>query len=213
MTHQDTGAVAPRPDAPDVDPYAPPAAKELEAAPAAPADRYYVVSAAKFWTLELVTAGLYGLVWMYKHWAAIKRASRGDEWPVMRAIFQVFFMHSLAAEIEQTLQRAGIRHAWAPAGLATGAVVGLLASALLDRVPAPMLSDNVSLGLSLVLVLVVAWFKWGIQRAANRACGDPEGRGNAAFSVANVAWVVGFGLFWLLVAAAVAMSLLVPPAV
>ncbi|MGH8028661.1 MAG: hypothetical protein ACREO3_01875 [Arenimonas sp.] len=199
MTTEATEAAASLPDAVAIDPYAPPEAGLSDPAQATPRNRYYVVSAAKYWSLELVTTGLYGLVWMYQHWAHIKRASRGDEWPVMRAIFPVFFMHSLAAEIDQTLRRARIIHAWAPAGMATGAVVGLIAARLFDRVPATVVSENAAMGISMALVAVIAAFKWRIQVAANLACGDPEGRGNGTFSTANIVWLVLFGLFWLLV--------------
>lgn len=187
------------------DPYAPPAAPVLLPAEAVPAPRYYVVSAAKFWTLELVTFGLYGLYWMYQHWASIKRATRGDEWPVMRAIFEVFFIHSLAADIDQTLRRARIDHRWSPGGVATGAVVAMIAGRIFDRVPANIISDEAGMALSVGVVAIIATFKSRIQLAANLACGDEHGRGNARFTGANIAWLVVFGLLWLLVAAGMMM--------
>ena len=191
---------------PVADPYAPPVAPLLVPGDTVPATRYYVVSAAKFWTLELVTFGLYGLYWMYQHWASIKRATKGDEWPVMRAIFEVFYVHSLTAEIDQTLRRAHIDHRWSPAGVATGAVVAMIAGRIFDRVPATMISDEAGMAVSLGLVAIIATFKSRIQLAANLACGDEHGRGNARFTGANIAWLAVFGLLWLLVAAGMMMQ-------
>jgi hypothetical protein len=211
MSTDPAGTLAPRPELPAVDPYAPPAAKlEEPTAPGPVIPRHYVVSARKFWTLELVTTGAYGLVWMYLHWARIKRATRGDEWPVMRSIFQVFFMHSLAADVDQTLRRERVPYTWSPVAVATGAVVLLLASALLDRLPETVIASNPSLALSVALVPVTAAFKWRLQAAANAACADPEGSGNAGFTGANIAWLVAFGLFWLLVAASIALVAWLP---
>jgi hypothetical protein len=196
-------AVAPRADPGAVDPYAAPSATLVDVVPARTAPRHYVVSPAKFWTLELLSFGLYGYYWTYRQWQAIKRASRGDEWPVMRSLFQIFYFHSLTADIDQALRRAGIRHAWAPGSVATGAVVTMLAAGVLGRLPDTALPDSVFMAAQLGLVVVVAGLKSRIQAAANAACGDAGGRGNARFTGANIAWIVGFALLWLTAAAGV----------
>ena len=199
--HIEPPAIAPRPDLSAVDPYAAPSAPLLESVPAVIAQRYYVVSPAKFWTLELASFGLYGYYWTYRQWQAIKRASRGDEWPVMRSIFQIFFFHSLTADIDQGLRRAGIRHAWAPAGVATGAVVATLAAGVLGRLPDTAMPTTAAFAAQVGLVVVIAGMKSRIQAAANAACGDGDGRGNARFTGANIAWIVVFALLWLMAAA------------
>jgi hypothetical protein len=184
-----------------VDPYAPPTAPLVEPVPLVAPERYYVVSPAKFWTLELLTFGLYGYYWTYRQWQSIKRASSGDEWPVARSIFQIFYFHSLTADIDQSLRREGIDHAWSPTGVAWGAVLAMLVAAVIGRLPDSALPAGPALAVQFALVAAIAGFKSRIQAAANAACDDAGGRGNAAFTGANIAWMGVFGLFWLLVVA------------
>jgi hypothetical protein len=182
------------------DPYAPPTAALAEPA-AAGADnaRYYVVSATKFWALSVATLGMYGIYWMYRQWSHIKRATRGDEWPVARAIFQVFFVHRLTAEIDQRLRRTAIRHDWAPQGLATFTVLGMIAGAIFDRLARNEVGSPVTDLLWLASLGAVVTCKWHIQRAANAACGDPDGRTNSRFTAGNIVWLVLGAVFWLLI--------------
>jgi hypothetical protein len=193
----------PPPEPVAIDPYAAPTAP-VETAPELDASRFYVVSSTKYWILSIATFGLYGFYWVYRQWADIKRATRGDEWPVARAIFSVFFMHALVREIEQVLVRARIRYDWAPEGLATMCVVAMIGGRLIDRVPEEALGDA-GLLLSLAAMGVVAFLKWRMQLAANVACGDPDGRGNARFTAGNVVWIVFGALFWLLVLVGLAL--------
>jgi hypothetical protein len=157
-----------------------------------------VVSPAKFRVLWVATLGLYELAWMYQHWAHIKRATRGDQWPVWRAIFSIFFYHRLAADIDQHMARMGVHHPWNPRGIATVVVLLLIAIRVLDRFAFRSIgspgTDLASLGLMFVVMAYVA----GIQRAANAACGDPAGQGNARFTMGNGAWMTFGVVLWLL---------------
>jgi hypothetical protein len=187
---------------PPQDPYAAPSATLQDTAVDAAANAsFYVVSAVKFWLLYLATFGLYGVFWMYSHWAAHKRATRGDEWPVARAIFMIFFVHSLANLVDAALRRTGARHDWAPNVVATFAVLAMIALRLIDRLPATVMSDETAFVLTLLVLPVLGLLLWLIQRAANIACGDPAGAGNARLTVGNWAWLLLGGVLWLLVLA------------
>jgi hypothetical protein len=187
----------PPPPSAGVDPYAAPTATVADLAEAPAASRFYVVSSLKFWSLYAATFGLYGFYWVYRQWADVKRATKGDEWPVMRAIFAVFFIHPLTAEIDQVLTRAQIRRDWHPQLLATLLVVAIIAGRVLDRLADPN-EFGVLDGISVALLPVVGALQWRIQLAANAACEDPEGTRNARFTVANFVWIGLGGLMWLL---------------
>src|SRR4029078_4087385 len=94
---------------------------------------FYVVSPTKFLPLYLTTFGIYGLDWMYQHWAIYRRATRQQMWPVARAIFSIFFFHSLYSEIDQRLRRLKVAYEWNPSSLATVTVVLTLAVSFLSR--------------------------------------------------------------------------------
>src|SRR5688572_18207472 len=90
--------------------YAPPEALILDAPATGVVEaEFYVVSRKKFLVLFFVTMGLYQLYWFYAHWARWRDAHRESIWPVWRSIFQVFFTHRLAREIEGSLVRADPR--------------------------------------------------------------------------------------------------------
>jgi hypothetical protein len=180
-----------------VNPYAAP---EHLAAIETPAEAgaFYVVAPRKFMLLFFGTAGLYSLYWMYRQWAQFKRATRGSEWPVARALFSVFFVHPLVREIDQSLKRAGSSHAWSPTSLANWIVVLMLVSTVADRMSAREVGSPVTDWLSLVTMVIFAFPMLDVQRAANAAAGDPEGQSNARFTAANIAWTVFGLLLWAL---------------
>jgi hypothetical protein len=170
----------------------------LQPHPAA-APRFFVVSTPKFWIMYVGTFGLYGLYWMYKHWANLKRASNGDEWPLARAIFQIFFYHSLAREIDLTLRRGQIDYRWNPDALASTIVLFSIGSYLLGRMGQSWDMEPYASLLVFASIPGLAYFLQKIQRAANVACNDPDGLGNTQCTAVNFFWLALGALFWLLV--------------
>jgi hypothetical protein len=187
--------------------YAPPVAAvaELSDAGETPAKPFYVVGLLKFLLLFFLSFGLFQLVMYYLHWSRFKRATKTPMWPVARAIFPVFFLHSLAEEIDHRLHRAGIRHDWSPKLAATVIVVLLIANRIADRFLDQMTSDVAVLGFGWASLLVIAWFLWQIQSAANLACGEPDGDSNRRLTLVNWLWIVPLAIFWLLVIAGLAL--------
>jgi hypothetical protein len=160
--------------------------------------RFYVVAPRKFLILFLGTLGLYLLYWMYAQWASYRRATKGSEWPVARAIFAVFFVHALFAEIDLALRRSGSKLAWSPGMSATWAVVLMIVSTVCDRLAARSIGSPATDLLGLAVMFVVPFPLLAAQRAANAACGDPEGASNAGMTAANVAWLVFGAILWVL---------------
>jgi len=157
------------------------------------------VGKAKFFTLYLLTFGMYHIVWFYLHWANFKVARKEPMWPVARSVFALFFTHALTSEIDQEISRRDVRHAWAPKALATTVVLLSLFLWVMGRAPSDVIPDAVAIPLSFVALVPLALACWSIQDAANIACGDPKGETNAKFSWANWIWIVLFGLLMLFV--------------
>jgi hypothetical protein len=158
--------------------------------------RFYVVAPRKFLILYLGTFGLYLLYWMYAQWASFRRATKGRQWPVARAVFALFFVHSLFAEIDLALRRSGSNFRWSPGTAATWAVVLMVVSTACDRMAARSVGSPVTDLLGLAVLFVMPFPLLEAQRAANAACGDPEGAGNARMTAANIAWLVVGAILW-----------------
>jgi hypothetical protein len=176
--------------------YAPPQAVVADVADTEGRE-YQVVGKTKFFVLYIVTLGMYSLVWMYQHWAQFKRARRDNMWPVARALFQIFFYHSLVAEIDTSLKRANVRsYVWSPRGTATTYVLLSILFYLWNRFSDHLVNAGVGMLVTIAGVVVLAFVAWRIQDAANVACGDAKGESNARFTAGNWVWIVLFGLFW-----------------
>ncbi|MUV13144.1 hypothetical protein [Noviluteimonas gilva] len=185
--------------------YAPPVAVVADVPDVVEGKPFFVVGKAKFFLLFFLTAGFYQFVMYYIHWARFKRATKTPMWPIARAFFAIFFIHSLAEEVDHRLHRENIRYDWSPKLSATVVVVALIADRILGRIDESIVSAETSIIAMFALLLPTAWFLWQIQAAANLAAGDPDGQANRRLTLANWLWIVPFALLWLLVAAGLAM--------
>ncbi|WP_160152032.1 hypothetical protein [Microbulbifer sp. ALW1] len=157
---------------------------------------FYVVSGRKFLVLMIGTFGLYELYWAYRHWKNYSDSHRAAMWPVMRAIFFLFFAHSLCSKIDASLLSTHKKHSWSPTLVATLYVVFSLVSSIGDRLSG---MDGVSIWVSFVafgVFPVLIWCLYRIQVAANIACDDPQASSNASFTPANFIWLaIGFAIW------------------
>ncbi len=181
-------------------PYAPPAAR-LGMATAAGHAEFYIVSRRKFVLLFVATVGLYQLYWFYRHWKQYGQAHQKLLWPVPRAIFAIFFTHSLVRNIRLSLRLGSRPHRWAPRTLATIFVILQIASNILDRLSSYGIGTPASFWASLLVLVPLGATLLSIQGAANVACGDPAGSRNSRLTAANWAWLGLGGLFWALLLA------------
>lgn len=184
-----------------------PLVPEAEAPQRATLPPFYVVSITKLVLLSAATFGLYSLYWFWRHWKLHKRDRKFDIWPVPRAVFAVFFAHSLNQEIDYRLRRSGSRYAWSPGLWAMLYVVSAIAGNIISRVPDSILDPGPGFALIMLTVAGCTAAMANTQRAANQASGDPEATGNARLTVANWAWLVVGGLLWLLNLAGIALFL------
>lgn len=180
----------------DIHPYAPPAAVVADVPlPAAAARPFFVVAPWKFALLFGMTVGLYQYYWSYMHWARFRRHTGTPMWPVARAVFSIFFAHSLNGEIDHRLRlRPGFR--WSPGALATLYVVSTLGAAVADRLSAHEVGAPYTSLAGLVLLLPIGYSMARTQQAANAACDDPGGRANARLGWANWIWIALGAVLW-----------------
>lgn len=177
-------------------PYAPP--KTVVAAPelAATATKYYVVSPGKLMTLFIATLGMYSIYWFYKNWQSVKQATKQNIVPVMRGLFSIFFTHSLFRSIHTDIQARGESRDWSPNFLATSYVILSVAGNIVDRMAINGIGVPLTDVLGWLFLPLTGWVLMTAQRAANQACGDPQGTGNHRLTGANWVWI-GLGvLIW-----------------
>lgn len=159
---------------------------------------FFVVTPRKLLLMQLGTGGLYGVYWFYGHWKAQNAQPGRDYWPVPRAIFSIFFAHSLFAEIRRiSEQRAGAAP-FASSLFATIYVSAMLASWLIGQLDRFGVSALAIQAIALLMIVPTTWALYRAQLAANHACGNDEGAANASLSAANFVWLVIGALLWLI---------------
>jgi hypothetical protein len=149
----------------------------------------YVVSTKKFWIMMVTTLGLYSVYWFYRNWKQYKLAVRDDVWPIPRAIFNIFFTHSLCRFVSDRIRRDGISYDWSPGAIATTYVVFVLIERVADRMnrgPNPEVLLDIA---GIVALFAAVLMLWRIQLAINVACHDGRGESNDHLSAANYAWM------------------------
>jgi hypothetical protein len=172
----------------EINPYAPPQA-EL-AVHVQEEGALYVVSTRKFWFLQILTTGLYQLYWSYENWRRLNEQEKLTIWPAPRAVFSIFFTHSLNSHVDIRLKRRKSTVAWSPGWWATVYVLFTLVPALFFMPIFERVSWQILELIWHVALFILSWAMWRTQRAINVASGDPKGESNNAFTAANYVWMV-----------------------
>jgi hypothetical protein len=191
--------------------YAAPEAVLINADEDAVQPAFYIVSPAKFLTLYFFTFSFYGLYWHYKNWKQYKIAYRDDEpMPIMRAIFSIFFTHSLFSVVDMRIKDKGKEFTWNPTLWAAVGVIALLAARIIDRVTASGSYTTAIEFVPIPLMILYGLVLLKAQRAINISCNDPNGRSNSNYTLANCAWVFAGAIILVLVS--IGLFLLADPA-
>lgn len=160
---------------------------------------FYVVSKQKFALLFFSTLGIYLLYWFYKNWQMFKESSGKSIWPVPRAIFSIFFTHSLFREVDSVLNNNNKKFDWKPETLATIYVIFAIASQVLDRMAIKEIGSPYTDLLSILILPVIYLVLAKSQEAINLSQNDPEGQSNSTYTAANYVWIVLGLLLWAMV--------------
>lgn len=160
---------------------------------------FYVVSPKKFLLLFIGTFSLYSFYWFYKNWDLYKKSTDEEMWPIMRAIFSIFFVHSLFELIANKYREQTKEKFISVSYLATIYVILTILSRISDK-----LSDNEILipftyYISFLSLPVIGAIFYKVQLLINTACDIPNGNSNNKLTPLNYMWLILGGVIWLLV--------------
>lgn len=168
---------------------------------------YFPVSEGKLMTLYIFSFGLYGVYWFYKNWKLQQPTMDKKIFPLLRAIFSIFFTHSLFNRINRSAEHLEQKHKFNANLLATFFVVAVVVGNLLDRIAVNIsllenLSDNTLIITSLIIFLLSAYPLAAVQATVNRINNDILGYLNYKYSLWNYLLIATGAIFWALVALA-----------
>jgi len=178
---------------------------ENNEAPVNSGQLFFPVSEDKLMTLYILSFGLYGIYWFYKNWKCQEPLMDKKIYPLWRAIFSIFFTHSLFKRILQQASHLEQRHQFKASALASFYVFAVVTSQVLDRLSVNTgLLDNVSNNLiviaSLALFLLSTYPLLKVQSTVNRINNDMLGYLNHRYSVANYILMAIGAALWSLIA-------------
>ena len=172
----------------------------------------FAVSEGKLLTLYLLSFGLYGVYWFYKNWQLQQPTMDKKIYPLLRAIFSIFFTHSLFKRINQQALKLEKKHRFNANLMATLYVVTIVLSHLIDRLS--MAGDDATAGMGIVLhdalsantliIISVSTFLLSafpllqVQATANRINDDILGYLNHKYSVWNYILIATGTFFWIM---------------
>lgn len=157
---------------------------------------FYVVSANKLTVLNLSTLGIYQLYWYYKNWSIYRSTSKEDIWPIARAMFSIFFIHSLLRLVYDKIINTAKSIKVDPRSYATPLVVLILISNTLDRLSNKSIGSPYTDIASIAILIPLTLQFRQVQIAINFACDDSDGASNREFTAANYAWIVIGLILW-----------------
>jgi hypothetical protein len=178
---------------------------EINESPVSTVPLYFPVSEDKLMTLYILSFGLYGVYWFYKNWKGQEQLMDKKIYPLWRAIFSIFFTHSLFKRIHQQASHLEQRHQFKAGALASFYVFAVVTSQVLDRLSVNTgMLDNVSNNLivitSLALFLLSTYPLLKVQSTVNRINNDMLGYLNHRYSLANYILIAIGAALWLLIA-------------
>ena len=115
----------------------------------------------KFIFLFIVSLGLYNIWWMYKTWKLFKDREDSDIMPAARAIFAIFFLHSLFDKIQEFAKSTGYTQSFS----STAYFIGFVAFNMSSRLPGGLWV--ISFLSVLCLIPALEAFNYGIKHSGD----------------------------------------------
>ena len=179
---------------------------------------FFPVSEGKLITLYILSFGLYGIYWFHQNWKRQQPMMDKKIYPVWRAIFSIFFTHSLFKRIDQQAVHLPQQHKFNANVLATFFVAAIVVSNVVDRLSintdiAQSITNTTLMITSIVLFLFSAYPLAKVQATVNRINNDMLGYLNHKYSMWNYVLIVLGIVSWLMLAMgllAESMGLVVP---
>lgn len=179
---------------------------------------FFPVSEGKLITLYILSFGLYGIYWFHQNWKRQQPMMDKKIYPVWRAIFSIFFTHSLFKRIDQQAVHLPQQHKFNANVLATFFVAAIVVSNVVDRLSintdiAQSITNTTLMITSIVLFLFSAYPLAKVQATVNRINNDMLGYLNHKYSAWNYVLIILGIVSWLMLAMgllAESMGLVVP---
>jgi len=179
---------------------------------------FFPVSEGKLITLYILSFGLYGIYWFQQNWKRQQPMMDKKIYPVWRAIFSIFFTHSLFKRIDQQAAHLPQQHKFNANVLATFFVAAIVVSNVVDRLSintdmAQSITNTTLIITSIVLFLFSAYPLAKVQATVNRINNDMLGYLNHKYSAWNYVLIILGTVSWLVLAMgllAESMGLVVP---
>lgn len=161
---------------------------------------FYVVGRMKFIVLFLATCGFYSAYWFYRQWKCVKKATAGNEWPIARGLFFIFFVHSLFEFVNTKGKKLDDDFNWDHKSTATLIVGSVLIARIFDRLSRASVDIDIYTWLAIVMLIPELLCLLNAQAKFNLVSGDPSGSQNNRFGGWNIFWIMIGAVIWLLFA-------------
>ncbi|KUK66438.1 MAG: hypothetical protein XD85_0223 [Parcubacteria bacterium 34_609] len=125
---------------------------------------YFAISPKRLALFSILTFGIYEIYWFYKNWQAVKKFDGQNISPFWRAIFAIFFCHSLFKKVLESAKSHAYQNSYSPGWLATAYILLLLTGNGLSRI------ESYDIGFNLIwLIIAIATFipLLSVQKAIN----------------------------------------------
>lgn len=168
---------------------------------------FFHVGITKFAIMFVATLGMYQIYWFYKQWDGVRDFYKLKVWPAPRAIFAIFFTHSLFTYVNEYIKEDEREYVWSPRNSATMYVALVVLAAVLGQVYGK-LSTSILIGLASVLLTVLSLIPlYKAQEAINFALQGSHYEENSKLTIANWPWIILGGCYWLFVSLGIYASL------
>lgn len=166
---------------------------------------FFPVSEGKLITLYILSFGLYGIYWFQQNWKRQQAMMDKKIYPVWRAIFSIFFTHSLFKRIDQQAVHLPQQHKFNANALATFFVAAIIVSNVIDRFSintdmTQSITNTILIIASLIIFLFSAYPLAKVQATVNRINNDMLGYLNHKYSVWNYILIILGTVSWLMLA-------------
>ena len=159
---------------------------------------YFSVSLSKFRNMYLLTFSFYCIYWFYKQWQLQNKYSSPNVMPIARAIFALFFTHSLVGRVKCSMENKNVSGSKSLSLYATAFVILIILSNVFSKMAGtgeyPYYFDFIW-----VVFLYFSSFPLiEIQDNINALKGDPLGKKNSNYTWQNVVIMITGGMIWVL---------------
>jgi len=151
--------------------------------------QFYVVSTKKFIIMFLSTFGMYAFYWMYQNWNMYKKSSGDNIWPIPRAIFDVFFIHSLCSKITAGSSGKKVKTDSVLEWNATKYIAFVVIARIADRLSEEDIGAPYIYYVSMLMFPFICHSLYKIQIYINWSMDDEKGEGNTKLNWANYSWI------------------------